>query len=852
MDTTNLIAYLPFDSSTTEDLLGNTWTAIGNPTIQDGKLYLDGSSYLLMQGGITLGGQDFTIRGWFNTGTTGNWSRIFSLHNATNSNATINLMRKEKGNQFACQFITTTAPYFSATLNALHHFELNYSHANSTARVFLDGALVSTATVTIPQTTFANFIIGRGNFTADDNFTGTISQFQIYDGVALHTENFTPPTADDYPNFSNFADIEREISNSLFIPPRAVQFSGKNGCYGELPLYTLAGRTTFSIEVEFSTLSTQGYQFNHQYETIIGRYTIFMRKSFVICVNGGKLCFTAIPAGVTVNTGKTINDGEKHRVTAISSNGAIDIYCDGELVNHTDDVNAEILSNLPLNIGWMNSGNVSYLQMNFYEARLWSKALAQEEIFADIAGDEDGLECWLMPAARNDLIPDISGHERHATLYGSPNVDVVDEFLFQYDADIKRTVYINADDSAGTFIYVDGGFYQTEIKKTFNLPPTYEIWLDFDVHFDGVNRWRAGNAGSNGVTGMSAELSGASSFLNCDELLNSIADVCIANQLQNVCLHMISGASEGVIEARVDGLPVFSFTGDVNHGEPFKDLFIQSDGAGTYFSALLVSTSSVPPVRYRTFDFDIEAKILNSKVPWTIQRQTVSGSGGGGGDEVAGDDVEIISVDFGHEPAILIKLPPSYDMWIDFDICVDGTTTWGAGNISDHGISGIVSTNNAANFFANSISQRSAANFLPAGEFVPILLHLHSGTSDGKVETWVNGVKVQTYTGDVNHGDDFSNIFLHRDSDAVIFSNLTFSSSQLDPRRYEPTIKFCIRHNGQNISLPFRYSATPITPAVAIRHDGKNWYNKLCEHTNSLASAVRIWHDSAEYALAKG
>lgn len=77
MDATNLVAWLPFDTSATEDKLGNEWTANGSPTIENGELKLDGSSYIQHNGTITLAGSDFTISGWVTmSSSTTSWGTL--------------------------------------------------------------------------------------------------------------------------------------------------------------------------------------------------------------------------------------------------------------------------------------------------------------------------------------------------------------------------------------------------------------------------------------------------------------------------------------------------------------------------------------------------------------------------------------------------------------------------------------------------------------------------------------------------------------------------------------------------------------------------------------------------------
>ena len=126
-----------------------------------------------------------------------------------------------------------------------------------------------------------------------------------------------------------------------------------------------------------------------------------------------------------------------------------------------------------------------------------------------------------------------------------------------------------------------------------------------------------------------------------------------------------------------------------------------------------------------------------------------------------------------------------------------------------------------------------------------------SGVSDGIIETWVNGELIWQYVGDVNNGEDFCDLFLQADDDGAFFSNIVLSTERLTPRRRSlyPPIYLCVSYNGVPISYPFEYSEAPITPALAVYWGGKEWYNKLVAPTSSKAGAVRVWHNSEEYAL---
>lgn len=136
-------------------------------------------------------------------------------------------------------------------------------------------------------------------------------------------------------------------------------------------------------------------------------------------------------------------------------------------------------------------------------------------------------------------------------------------------------------------------FYQTGRAKCFDVPATPEVWMKFDVFFNGSARWRAYNENSYGATGIAAQTSGDLSFFANDSNVQQPTGICIANQLQTVLLHMVSGSSAGVVEAWVDGNLIYTYTGNVNKGADFADIYLQSDGAGTFFSNVIISSGQI-------------------------------------------------------------------------------------------------------------------------------------------------------------------------------------------------------------------------------------------------------------------
>lgn len=137
-------------------------------------------------------------------------------------------------------------------------------------------------------------------------------------------------------------------------------------------------------------------------------------------------------------------------------------------------------------------------------------------------------------------------------------------------------------------------FYQTNQQKAFNIPATDEIWIKFNVYFDGSQCWRAYNGGSAGNCGLfSYTVANTLRFWANGTTSTDFASVIKTNQLQTVLLHMVSGNSAGIIEAWVDGEFIYTYTGDVNHGSNFADFYLQSDGSGTFFSNVIISNIQI-------------------------------------------------------------------------------------------------------------------------------------------------------------------------------------------------------------------------------------------------------------------
>ena len=197
------VMLLHFDSSTTKDESGRSWSAYQSPTLDSfgaasGKaLQLADGSHLSLNTPLTLGGQDFTIDFWVNMSSySGGYARIFAFYQTENSNSqALLLCRDGSGTHFTTRWDGTTATNPSSKLDHLTHVALVYRHDLGKLATYINGKKDSEITRTIPRTTFKKGLIGKSNYQNDGKMHGTIDEFRIVDGKALYTADFKPSKA---------------------------------------------------------------------------------------------------------------------------------------------------------------------------------------------------------------------------------------------------------------------------------------------------------------------------------------------------------------------------------------------------------------------------------------------------------------------------------------------------------------------------------------------------------------------------------------------------------------------------------------------------------------------------------
>lgn len=153
-------------------------------------------------------------------------------------------------------------------------------------------------------------------------------------------------------------------------------------------------------------------------------------------------------------------------------------------------------------------------------------------------------------------------------------------------------------------------FYQTNDWKCFPIPKTKEIWAKFDVYCNGETVWTAANRVDVWTNyGWGNHRFGIFALptweYENDDIRNWVTIYLFVikgkifpvatrqNTLQTFLLHMVSGSSAGVMEVWADGESAYRYEGDVNHGEIFEDFYLQSTGAGAFFSNVTISNVEI-------------------------------------------------------------------------------------------------------------------------------------------------------------------------------------------------------------------------------------------------------------------
>lgn len=882
MESTNLVAWLPFNSSVTEDLCGNEWTIVGSLAIEDGALALESSSTrnYIYTTPPELGMSDFTIDWWeyipasVNSftgevigidGTTGSNTYCLALMYWSNSAPSMDLGRgtgaswsfenKSIGTKIRDQWVHRAVVRSGNTIYAFENGTL-FTSVSFSYSISVSGSSL--------------FI---GNFARENRqFVGKLKNVRIHVGAALWTGNFTPPTAEDYAELQTVineqdieyifrVDVERGIRNDVrFVDTLKVWLPFDTSPTADLCGNSWTGAAALKVVLD-DTIN------QHALQCVSGSGGIWNLNSsplFMSNLTFGGTDFT-IRGWFKLNQGSTLNPG--CRVFALHDSNrtnAGSIYLNRDC--YGTSIQLQCLGTSTASVAITFGERYFYeVDYNYYEGtlRLFLDGTLKASLNVTIprttfARVELGYSYWGADTP-NGMLGEFQIYDGFAlhTENFTPTKVIDFETVF---ADVE---YESTNDALA-WRYEDCAVYIGTGKPiNFHVPKAYELWIKFDVYFDGVARWYAYDDGFEGMTGITALTTLALDYLSAGATVKTLPDVCKTKQTQTFLVHMVSGTTNGLIEVWV-GLEQFeSFSGNVNNGRPFVDFMLRSDDAGTSFTELIVSNTKLNPdekpanVLRATKTSQLNVCNTETGVIWLLP----------GGDypfpyitytirEVIRQTIEE-TVDIGE--AIL---QPINSVWAKFDIFNDGINRWWFYNLDENfGKSGVCAlANGDVNFIANEAEVQQEANLCAVGQWQSFIVHMESDEINGLIEITTDNVSY-TYTGNVNGGKEFTDVYLLSESDKVVFDNFIVSTAPLDfdtklkrvktTETANPTLALNVHHNGENILIPFKLSAVPILNATAIRWLGADWYNKLVEFSAPLASEIPIFHDGKLYALSK-
>ena len=185
------------DSSGCSDVTWNNSDYLPNIEFVDGvngkavKKKSAGNNFYLTPTGLSLGGRDFTTQFWMKD-IEGSQTMI-SFDSWNTAKWTNNAFRIEHCDTTKIYLYSPMETYVTIDLETdikadFHHYAFVYSHDNSTFKFFFDGVCKYTATQTVPNAPITGVMLGNSY----GNNNAAFDNLEIYDGLALYSEDFTP------------------------------------------------------------------------------------------------------------------------------------------------------------------------------------------------------------------------------------------------------------------------------------------------------------------------------------------------------------------------------------------------------------------------------------------------------------------------------------------------------------------------------------------------------------------------------------------------------------------------------------------------------------------------------------
>lgn len=283
------------------------------------------------------------------------------------------------------------------------------------------------------------------------------------------------------------------------------------------------------------------------------------------------------------------------------------------------------------------------------------------------------------------------------------------------------------------------------------------------------------------------------------------------NDLNNCLLYMKSGTTDGVIKVWINGDLKLWHVGNVNNGNIFDNISLYSvydfkdvsstsqtvaySQTATLFSNVKISNSELAASRNIELLSDTIRKLTGTKETlfdtdrrlicagiWRYENYGTKKLISRISSEVKCEKAKSLYYQGFHQPNRLrcFDIPSEKELWVKFDVYTTLSKRWRAYNdTSDDATNGICSqTNGNLDFWAQDNNVITCSNVVK-NQRQTVLLHMVSDGTNGVIEAWLDGNLLNTYTGNVNNGEDFNNFYLQSDGEDTFFSNVIISNNQI-------------------------------------------------------------------------
>ena len=273
------------------------------------------------------------------------------------------------------------------------------------------------------------------------------------------------------------------------------------------------------------------------------------------------------------------------------------------------------------------------------------------------------------------------------------------------------------------------------------------MWIKFDLyHYSGTSRFRIyddknGSTTANGFV-LTQNSSTQVTLWSWDGSANyerkTFDGVLKANTLQTWLLHMTAGTTDGLLELWCDGNFVGSWTGNVNNGADFANIYFQTDNANNIFSNVIISNAEIGLEEgWHNLSFDVERKVATPiELSVDVEREVSNDSitwiyfNAGTADTLLNGGTTLTNLPstksktgvafYQSTQAKCFDIPTTRELWIQFDVYNGGN--WRAVNLNSRYATGLDG--------GSSVSFSNIFYPLTSGELHTIKLHMRSGILD--------------------------------------------------------------------------------------------------------------------------